>query len=161
MIIGRREVAFLDVALEIETNLFFHHAVIGLLFCRRRFQCPIDDLLRLLAESDFTGDEATSHYFGRPLHLAGALVDGDDRQHDAIFAQVPAVADHQVFDHVRGGTGIDANPAGGHFARLDRGVGVHFKHVAVFEQQSLIHHAGVLGQLHVLLQVTVIPMNRK
>ena len=136
MIIGRRDVAFLDVTLEIETNLLFHHAVVGLLFRRRRIQGPIDDLLRLLAESDLAGDEATSHDFGRPLHLAGALVDGDDRQHDAIFAQVPAVADHQVFDHIRGGTGIDANPAGGHFAGLNRGVGVHFQNVAVFEQQA-------------------------
>jgi hypothetical protein len=57
---------------------------------------------------------------GDAFHLACALVDGDDGQKDAVFAEVLAVADDSVVDHVCGGVVVDADAAGGDFAGLLR-----------------------------------------
>src|SRR6202044_3646197 len=82
----------LNVALEIETDLLLHHAVVGLLFCRGLIQGAVDDLARLIAERDLTGHKAPGDDFRSALNLAGALVDGDDGEHQAVLAQVLAVA---------------------------------------------------------------------
>src|ERR1700677_1788355 len=146
---------FLNVAFEIETDLLFHHAVVSLLFRRGLIQGAVDDLARLIAERDLTRHKAAGDDFRSALNLAGALVDGDDGEHEAVLAQVLAVANHQVFDYIRSGAGIYANPAGRLFACLDGGGGIHFENVAIFQQQRLLDHSGVLGQLHVFLQMTI------
>src|SRR5271156_599400 len=57
--------ALLDVALEVETDLLFHHAVVGFLFGRRPIQRAVDNLPRLVAERNFTGHKAAGHHFRR------------------------------------------------------------------------------------------------
>ena len=64
--------------------------------------------------------------------LAGVLVDRDDRQHDAVFGKMPAVADHHVLHHFVHRAGIDADAAHRDLAGLARAVMVDLQHVARF-----------------------------
>src|SRR5580692_12648277 len=59
----------LNVALEIETDLLLHHAVVGLLFRRGLIQGAVDDLARLIAERDLTGNKAPGDYLRSALNL--------------------------------------------------------------------------------------------
>ncbi len=71
-----------------------------------------------------------------------------------------AIADDQVFHHVSGRSCVDADAASGYFGSLGRGVCIELENVSVLKQHGLLHHAGPLGQLNVLLQVTVITVHR-
>ena len=62
-------------------------------------------------EAVFAGVEAAGDDFGRTFRFAGQLVDGDDGEDDAVFADVAAVFNNQVFDHVGAITGVDADAA--------------------------------------------------
>ncbi len=91
--------------------------------------------------------------------LAGAAVDGNDGEEDAVFAEVLAVADHGVFDDVGGGVVVDADAAGGDFAGLLGGVTVYGEDIAVFHQDDLLGDAGGCGQLDVALEVAVVAVD--
>src|ERR1700722_10760082 len=156
---GPARSAFLDVELQIETDFFFHDPIVSLLFGRRALERPLDDLLCLIAECNFAGNKSARHHFRRTLHFAGALVDGDDGQHQPILAQMSAIANDQVFDDIGGGTGIDANPAGRDLAVLGGSVCVQLEDVSVLQEQRLLRYTRVFRQLHVLLQMTIVAMD--
>ena len=55
--------------------------------------------------------EPAAHDFRRDFDLARVFVDRDDRQHDAVFGDHAAVADHHVAHHFAHRAGIDADAA--------------------------------------------------
>ena len=103
--------------------------------------------------------EAAHDDLGRVLDLAGALVDGDDGQHDAAFGEVLAVADDDVFDHVDRAAGVDADAADGDLAVLVGGVLVEVEDLAVFEQDDLLDDAHVGGEFGVALEVAIVAVD--
>ena len=54
------------------------------------------------------------------LDHAGNFVDGQDGQHEAVFAEMTAVADDQLLHHIARGTGVNANASDRHGAGLAR-----------------------------------------
>src|ERR1019366_2614859 len=108
-------------------------------------------LPRLIEETILVGvaGEAAHHDFGRRLDLARQLVDGNDGQHDAVFAEVTAIANDQVFHHVAHGVGIDADATDGNAAGLARPHLVEFQNVAALDHHHLahrvVHGAGNFG----------------
>ena len=81
--------------------------------CARRFERPRHHLARRLQQvrAVFKRHEPAAHDLGQRFALAGVLVDGDDRQHEAVFGQMPAVANDDVLHHFVDGAGIDAHAA--------------------------------------------------
>src|SRR5271163_436474 len=103
----------LDIPLQIDAHLLLDHAIIGLLFGTGAFQCLRHHLPRRFDEPGIGGGEAARHHLWLALDLAAELVDGDDGQHDAVFADVSPVADDDVLDHVHVRPRIDTHPPGG------------------------------------------------
>src|SRR5579885_877860 len=149
-----------DVALQIGADLFLNHSVIGFLFVARDVKRLHDDLLGPVHQPVFAGVEAAGDDFRRGLDHPGQLVDGDDRQHDAVFADMAAVFDDQVLDHFGARAVVDADPAHvdpSHLARAQFG---EFKDVATFDQDDLADRA-VHGSSHfgVQLELAVLAMD--
>src|SRR5208337_3970630 len=132
-------------AFEVLADLLLDHAVVALLFVTGGFQSTHHGLASLVEETVLacTGSEPAHHNFGRTLHLAGQLVNRDDWQHDAVLAEVPAVANDEVFDHVAHGVGIDADAADSNATRLARAQFVELQYVA-----ALDHHYFPNGAVH-------------
>src|SRR5271165_3796660 len=107
-----------DVAFQVRADFFFDHTVVGLLFLTGRLQGLHHQLSRAFDEAVFTRGKSPGHDFRRTLDSPRKLVDCDDGQHDAIFAQVAAILDDQVLDHVGSRAGINAHPAYVDTARL-------------------------------------------
>src|SRR5208283_735525 len=89
-------------AFEVLADLLLDHAVIALLLVTRRFERTHHRLASLVEETVLacTGCEPAHHNFGRTLYLAGQLVNGDDWQHNAVLAEVSAIANDEVFHHI-------------------------------------------------------------
>src|SRR5271165_4933708 len=104
-------------------------------------QRVFDDAPRAFHEAVFADVEAAGHDLKGRFHLAGRLVDGDDGQHDAVFAQVTAVFDDEVFDHVGAVARVDADAAYGYFAALAGAEFVEFQDVAALDQHDLAHRS--------------------
>ena len=94
------------------------------------------------------------------FHLAGALVDRDDGEHNAVFAQMLAVPDDQIFNYIRGRAGIDAYPARRHFAGFLRRSGIHFENIPILEQHGAVYHPAAGCQFGTLLQVAIVAVQR-
>src|SRR6185437_6449418 len=73
----------LDQALEVDADFFLHHAVIGLLLAAEAVERLEDGFAGFVG--DVGASEAAHHHFRRALHNAGALVDGEDGEHDTVF----------------------------------------------------------------------------
>ena len=116
------------------------------------------DLLGLLDEAIVGGraGKAAHHDLRLVLDHAGNLVDGEDGQDEAVFTEMTAVADDQLFDHVAGGTGVNADASdrdGAGFARAEL---VEFQYLAALQKEDLADgsgHGG--GQGGVQLELTV------
>src|ERR1039458_4514961 len=80
-----------DVALQVGADFFFDHAVVGFLFGAGGIEGLHDDLAGALDEAILAGIEAARYNLGRGFDPSGELVDGDDRHHEAVFAEVTAV----------------------------------------------------------------------
>src|SRR5664279_1630127 len=150
---------FHDEALQVLANFFLDHAVVALLFVAGRLEGVHHRLPRLIEEAIFAGvgGEAAHHDFGWSLHLARQLVDGDDGQHDAVFAEVAAIANDQIFHHIAHGIGIDADAAYGNASRLASPHLVELQNVAALDHHDLAHrvvhgasHFGVQLELAIL-----------
>src|SRR5206468_5855277 len=81
--------------------------------------------------------KATGHNLRRGFHPTGVLVDGDDRQHKAVFAEMPPVFDYKVFNDICPGTRVDTDATNVDASGLTRSKFVEFEHVAAFNE----HHA--------------------
>ena len=92
--------------------------------------------------------------------LPDKFVDRDDGQHDAVFADVAAVFDDEIFDHVGAAARIDADAAHIDFAGFARAEFVEFQNVAAFDQHDFadraVHGAGHFG---VQLQLPVLAVH--
>src|SRR6185312_2540703 len=91
-----------DKALQVLADLFLDDAVIGLFFPAGLLQRPAYHFTRFGKEPVFDArcGKSAHHYFGNRLHQPSEFVDGDDGQHDAILAEVAAIANDEVFDHI-------------------------------------------------------------
>src|SRR6478752_3228917 len=83
----------LDVALQVDADLFLDQHLVGTLLRVRLLKGLADDSLGLLSQFKIAGDEAARHKLRHALYAAGELVDGDDRDNQSILAQVAAVSD--------------------------------------------------------------------
>src|SRR5215471_1796023 len=143
--------------LQIHADLFLHHAPIGLLFLIRAFERLGDDLPGGLDKVGALARncESAAHDFGQAFDAARVAVDGDDGEHDAVFGEMPAVADHHLLHHVIHAAGVDADAAGGHGAGFARALAVDLEdlagihHEALFESgvSQVLGEAGMLGEL--------------
>src|ERR1035438_21773 len=111
---------FYDETLQVLANFFFDHAVVALLFIAGRLQGVHHRLPRLLEETVLVGvtREAAHHDFGWSFDLARQFVDGDDGQHNAVFAKVAAIANDQIFHHIAHGVGVNADASYGNASSL-------------------------------------------
>src|SRR5207245_11461450 len=86
-----------DIAFHIATNFFFDHAIVGFLFFTRLFQGLHHDLPRTVHKAIFAGGEAASDDLRRGFDSTGKFVNPADREPAALFAQVAAVLDYDIF----------------------------------------------------------------
>ena len=88
---------------------------------------------------------------GRPSQRPVLLVDGDDGQHESVFGEVAAVADHELLHHFVQGAGIDAHAADLYVLGFTRSVVVDFQRIAGFQNERLFQArvAQMLRQLGV------------
>src|SRR6185369_10240988 len=126
-----------NVALQVSADFFLDHAVVGFLLGAGSIQSLHDDLPGPVVKAVFSRREAAGHDFGRSLHLAGEFVDGDDGQHDAVFTEVAAVFDNQVFDHVGPRSRVNADPADINAAGFARSQFVELENVAALDQNHV------------------------
>ena len=108
----------MDEAFEIVADFFLDDAGVLLLFGAGALKGALNNGASLGDELGVVEGEAAHDDLGRAFDEAGALVDGDDGQDDAVFGEVLAVADDDVFDDVDGAAGVDADAAGGDLAVL-------------------------------------------
>src|SRR5438552_11068920 len=140
-----------DVALQIRADFFFDHAVVGLFFFAGLFECAHHDLAGAFHQSIFAGVEAAGYDLGCRLDPARELVDSDNRQHDAVLAQVAAVLDDQVFDYVGAVAGIDADAADIDASGFAGAEFVEFQNVSTLDQNDFADGA-VHGCRHLSVQ---------
>src|SRR5271169_5045232 len=100
-------------------------------------QSVFDDAPGAVHESIFADVEAAGHDLQGRLDFSGRLVNGDDGQHDAVFAEVAAVFDDEVFDDVGAVARVDADAAHVDFAGFARAEFVEFQDVAALDQHDL------------------------
>src|SRR5208337_562743 len=138
-----------DVALQVSADFLFDHAVVGFLFGAGGVEGLHDDLAGAFDHAVFAECESARHNLGRGFDAAGELVDGNDRHHETVFAEVTAVFDDEVFDHVGAGAGIDADAADVDASGLACAVFVDFEHVSTLNQQHAadraMHGRGQIG----------------
>ena len=148
---------FLDVAFEFDADLFLDDAVVGDFFAAEGVDGAGDEVA--CGFGDVSAAEAAEDDFGLAFDLAGALVDGDDGEDDAIFREGAAVLDDEVFDDVNGGAGVNEDAACGDLA-VFAGLGlVEFEDVAVFHDDCGADSAGFDGDLGVLLEVAEVAVD--
>src|SRR6185312_16696458 len=97
-----------------------------------------------------SGGEAPHHDFRNGFHGSGELVNGDDGQDKAVFAQMTPVFDHQIFHNVGARTGVDADSAHRDFVDFARTQLVELHYVAALHHQHLPNSA-----VHPARQVSV------
>src|ERR1700674_4913875 len=138
-----------DVALQIGADFLLDYAIVGLLFGAGGIERFDDDLLDALDHAVVAGIEPARHNLGRSLDASGELGDGDDRHNEPVFAEMAAVFDNNVFDHVGARAGIDADAAHIDASGLAGPEFVDFKNVSSFDQHHFAnrssHRAGQLG----------------
>src|ERR1700686_3186617 len=150
-----------DVALQIGADFLLDHAIVGLLFGAGGIEGLDDDLLDALDHAVVAGIEPARHNLGRSLDASGELVDGDDRHHEAVFAEMAAVFDNNVFDYVGARARIDADAAHIDAAGLAGAKFVDFENVSSFDQHHFANRSGHgAGQLGVQLELPVFTVDR-
>src|SRR5205085_8431164 len=154
--------AFHDEALQVLADFFFDDAVVALFLVAGRFQGLQDSLAGLFHEPIFGGGaEAPGDNLGRGFDAAGELVDGEDGQDDAIFAEVAAIADDEVFDDFAQRAGIDADAADVDASAFARAQLVKLQHIAAFQHDDLADRAmHGSGQLAVALELAIFAVDR-
>src|SRR5665213_71155 len=151
--------AFLDKPLKVIANLLFDDSIVSLLFRTGVIERALHDL-PCLGNQSLLGDCHTAHHdLGCVLEQPCPLIDGNNRQHDPVFAEVFTVADDKVSDNiVRGSAGVDADAAHGYLAGFSGGVLVQLQNIPVLQQNRLLHYSHRAGEIHVPLEVAIVAM---
>src|SRR5882672_10966439 len=149
-----------DVALQVHADFFLDDAPVGFFFGVGFFYGLQDDEPRagnkLLA---VVAHQTARHDFRVRFHLAGVLVDRDDRHDDAVFGKMFSIADYDVFDFFKR-TGIHAHAACGHWIAPERAVFCEFNLLAVFDKQNFSgHHAQLMRESGVAEKMPKLAVN--
>src|ERR1017187_9493667 len=148
----------LDEALQVRAHFLLDHTVVGLLLGAEPIQRLEHHFAGLVG--NVCAAEAAHDYFRLLLHLAGALVDGKDREHDAVFRKNAAVANYEVFNHIDRRAGVDEDSARGYLVLLAGVVLVEFEHVAVFDNDGVLHRTGFHGHLRMFAKISIVAVYR-
>src|SRR5579872_7458773 len=92
-------------------------------------------------EPVFPDVEPASHNLRRGLHFSGQFIDSDNGQHNAVFADVSAVFDDEIFDYVGAAAGIDADAADINASGFAGAQFVEFENVSAFDPHNFAHGA--------------------
>src|SRR5581483_633895 len=141
-------------------NFFFNDAVVSLLLIAGDIQRLTHNLPCVLHQSIFTGGKAAGHDFRLGLHASRKFVDGDNRQHDAVFADMAPILDDQVFDYVGARARVDAYPANIDPSDLARAEFVEFQDVSALDEHDVAD--GTMHrrrQFRVQFQLAIFAMN--
>ncbi len=148
----------IEKTLEFNANLFLDYAPVAFFFGGGFVEG---------AEEDFAGSghdfvavvgrqKAATDDFGCGLEAACVFVDGEDRNDDAIFGEVAAFANYDLFDFFER-AGIDQNAAGRNGIAAAGAVGCEFKDLAGLHEENfagdgveLLCERGVAEKLAVL-----------
>ena len=144
---GRLEVVFVDVALQVYADFFFHDGPIHFFFGVGLFDRFQDDLAG--AGHEFlavVAEHAAGDDFGLHVHLASVLVDGDDGNQDAVFGKVFAVTDYRFLDFFQR-AGIYQDTACSYGVAAIGAVFCEFDDLAVFHQENFTGDAAEAGGL--------------
>ena len=125
-----------DVAFQVGADFFFDHAVVGLFFFAGVGQGVFDHAFGAFHEAVFAHVETPRYDFGSGLNSPCQFVDGDDGKDDAVFAEVTAVFNNQIFDYIRSRAGVDADAAYVDASGFAGAEFVELENVAAFDQ----HH---------------------
>src|SRR6266850_4544895 len=129
-----------DVALQVHADFFLDDAPVGFFFGVGFFDGLQDDEARagneLLA---VVAHQTARHDFGMGLHLTGMFIDRNDRHDDAVFGEMFAITDYDVFDFFER-TGIHAHASCGHRIAPVRAVFREFNRLAVFDEENFSGH---------------------
>src|SRR5258708_1642510 len=98
---------------------------------RQRF---FDNAPCTIHQTVIAGIKAAGYDLWSSFHPAGEFVDGDNGQHDTVFAQVAAVFNNQILNHVGARSGIDADSANVDAPGFAGVVFVKLENVAAFDQ---------------------------
>src|SRR6266850_5599970 len=135
---------FVDVALEVDADFFLDDAPVGFFFGVGLFDRLHDDLPRAGNELvAVVAHQAARNDFRMRFHLAGMLIDRDDRHDDTIFGKMLSIADYDVFDFFER-TGIHAHASGGYRIAPVRAFLGEFDRLAVLDQEDFAGHSAKL-----------------
>src|ERR1017187_770914 len=152
-----------DVPLQVRADLLLHDAPIRLFLAIRAFERLDHNLARGLGEvgAAFRYRKAAADDLGRVFDAARMAVDGDNRQHDAVFGKVAPVANYHLLHDFVHRAGIDADPAHGDFAGFARALLVDFQNVSGLDDEAVLEsrEAQVLGQAGVLGKLAELAMD--
>src|SRR5271165_6406605 len=151
-----------DKAFQVLADLLFDHAVVSPLFVARCLQRIHHGQSRLVEESVLigVGREAPHHDLRWGFDFACEFVDRNDGQHNAVLAQVTAIADHQVFHDVAHRVGIYTDASDGYAPGFLRTQFIEFEDVAAFGHQDFSDRAVHRSRkLSVQLELPVLTVN--
>src|ERR1019366_6943791 len=153
----------MNVPLQILPDFFLDDASVHLFLGAGNFERPFDNLtgrshkLRVALEA-----ETAAHQFRPAFQLTGVFINRDDRQHNAVFRNQPAIAHHHVADDFAYRARIDADTAPRHAAGSARALEIEFQHVAGFENERFLqtHVAQVIREARVFRELSVLTVHR-
>jgi hypothetical protein len=151
---------FVDVALQVYADFFFDYGPVGFFFGVGLFD-GFQDYFASAGQKfgAIVAEHAAGDDFGLRFHSAGVFVDGDDRDDDAVFGEMLAVADDDFLDFLKG-AGIDADAAGGNGIAAEGAVFGKFEGVAVFENQDFAGYAAkLMGKRGVAEEMAIFAVN--
>jgi len=91
-----------NVALQVSANFLFDNAVVRLFFVAGLFKRFHDDLPRALEQAVVARIKAACDNLQAWLpRVPVVLVDGDDGKNETVFAEMPPIFDHEIFNHIR------------------------------------------------------------
>src|SRR6202522_390006 len=149
-----------DISLQVGANFLFDHSVVGFLFGAGGIEGFDHNLLDAIDHAVFAGVESAGHNLGRSFHTPGELVHGDDRHHEAVFAEVATIFNNEVVDHIGARAGIDADTANIDASGLACAGLIDFENVSAFNQHHLADRSAHRpGQFGVQPELPVLAVN--
>ena len=159
---SKKVILLVQEAFQVHANLLLHHAPITTLLRTGVFEGACNHPASVLKKrSTIARYEASAHNLGKPFAPARVLIDRDDRQYKAVFRQMAAITDDDVFNHVVKRAGIDADPADGNALTPAGAESVDLKRVAGFENKCVFESSKseVLCERSVPRQLAILAMN--
>src|SRR5229473_3133909 len=78
-----------------------------------------------------------SGVFSTTFRAARVLIDGDDRQHEAVLGQMAPVANHHILDYLVDGSGVDIDTAHGDRFALPRTLAIDHQGLSRFKDEGV------------------------